>query len=596
MTESALYAEHRGYLTARGVADDVIAERKVFSVPTKSALQVLGFGRNTPAPAMVMPLWDVAGGCDGYQIRPDQPRAGAGGRLLKFEVPHRFTPRLDVHPRSFPLLADPTVPLWVTEGVPKGDALVSAGQAAVVLLGVWNWTGDSLADFEYLRAKGRRIYVCFDSDVMLKESVHAALGRLGALLAHRGADVAYVYLPDDAQGRKQGVDDYLAAGGTVAELLAAHTTTELRRPAWEQPAPKADTFDDVPDEDGWALLDDLAAFIDRFVAWTPAKRDAVALWTLHSHAIDAFGTTPRLNVRSAEKQSGKTRLLELLNLLTRQARFTVSMSAPYMFRAIEAHCPTLLVDETDAIFGAKTEQNHEDLRALINAGHRRGATVGRMAGEGAGMVPTEFACFCPVALAGIGRLPDTVHDRSIVIELRRRAPGETVDAYRERRVRPVAEKLARRAAAWAARHRDELVEADPVMPDGITDRPADVWEPLLAIADAAGGDWPHAARAACLDLNAVRADDDASLGVQLLDDIHGVFDRAGDDKVSTATLLETLAGIEEAPWGDWYGKPITSRWLAGKLKPYGIHSKQVRIGDTTLKGYDRADFEDAWTR
>jgi hypothetical protein len=235
VTESTLYPDHRGYLKARGVADDVIAERHVFSVPTKSALHTLGFGRNTPAPAMVMPLWDVVGACDGYQIRPDAPRVGTSGRALKFEVPHGFKPRLDVHPRTHPLLADPTVPLWFTEGVPKGDALVSVGQAAVVLLGVWNWTGDSLADFEYLRAKGRRIYVCFDSDVMLKQSVHAALGRLGALLARRGADVAYVYLPDDAQGRKQGVDDYLAAGGTVAELLAEHTTTELRTPAWDRP-------------------------------------------------------------------------------------------------------------------------------------------------------------------------------------------------------------------------------------------------------------------------------------------------------------------------------------------------------------------------
>ena len=158
MTESVLYSEHRGYLQARAVADDVIAERKVFSVPTKSALQNMGFGRGVPAPAMVMPLWDVFGACDGYQIRPDNPRVDQHGRVRKFEVPHKFSPRLDVHPRSHPLLPDPTIPIWITEGIPKGDALVSVGQAAVVLLGVWNWGGRSLADFEHLQPKGRLFY------------------------------------------------------------------------------------------------------------------------------------------------------------------------------------------------------------------------------------------------------------------------------------------------------------------------------------------------------------------------------------------------------------------------------------------------------
>jgi hypothetical protein len=343
------------------------------------------------------------------------------------------------------------------------------------------------------------------------------------------------------------------------------------------------------------VLDAVATLLDRYVAWPMVEqRDAVALWIAHTYLLDVFDSTPRLALLSPEKQCGKTRVLELVELLARRAELTVSMSAPYMYRAIEDYRPTMLVDEVDTVFGSKQkDEANQAQKGIINSGFREGATVGRMVGEGAAMVPTRFAVFAPVAMAGIGDcLPDTVIDRSVVIRMRRRSPGETIQPLRRRRAVIELAPLARRIAAWCHRTAEALDGVEPVMPLGITDRPADTWEPLLAMADAAGGDWPDRARAACVALNKVRVDSDDSIGVKLLADIRTVL----ADRMSSADLAEKLAAIEESPWGDWYGKAIDARWLARKLKPFGIGPKVVRIGETTPRGYDVEDFHDAWAR
>lgn len=596
-----LFDQHRAKLDSSAIAVDVGRERGYRSADTKAQLDRYGFSpaqRNVPA--LIIPLHDVFGEPAGYQIRPDSPRV-LNGRTMKYESRLGQKMVLDVPPRVHPHLSDPARPLVVTEGPLKADALVSAGLDAVALLGVWGWRGTNdeggkvaLAAWEQVALEGRQVYLAFDSDVMLKPQVHEAMSRFAAFLKARKADVAYVYLSSDA-GKKVGADDFLAAGGTAADLIALAASEMRRLPGEPAETEPVDTYEDVPDEHGHQVLDDVVRFLDRYVAWQmPEQRDAVALWAAHTHAIAAFDSTPRLDLSSAEKQCGKTRTLELLESLCRRPRLTVSMTPAYMFRLIEEATPTLLVDETDAIFGPKADKNNEDLRGLLNAGHRRGATVGRMVGEGAAMTPTDFPVFCPVALAGIGKLPDTIHDRSIVVMLRRRAPGEHVEPYRARKVRPIGDRLGRRLAAWAHRNAEALADLDPVMPAGITDRPADVWEPILAVADVAGGTWPDRARVACVRLNEVRAESDDSIGVKLLADIRAVF---GDhDRMSSADLLERLAGLDESPWGDWRGKAIDARWLAKRLKPYGVGSTKIRLGETTAKGYLAEHLSDAWSR
>jgi hypothetical protein len=597
---SSLLPQHREVLIARAVSAQVARERGYRSATEKAALGRFGFtGAQQQTPALVIPIHAPGAGVVAHVARPDAPRLRKD-KPLKYEWPWRAPLRLDVPPAVAAAVTDAAVPLWVTEGPIKADALVSAGAGcAVAVNGTFGWrNGDGpLADWEHVRLRDRLVRVCFDSDAMTKHQVHDALTRLALWLGNRGATVAFVYLPTDAG--KVGVDDFLAAGASLADVEAL-TLDELRPLGGTTPGDgdQLGLLDDVPDEPGHEVLDDVERFIGRFVAFPAVEAlEAVTLWVAHTWAIDALDSTPRLSVRSPEKQSGKTRLLELLELLARRARLSVSMTVAYMFRSIEASCPTLLIDEVDTIFGKRAEKNHEELRALINAGHRRGATVGRMVGEGAAMAAKDFACFCPVAMAGLGRLPDTIHDRCVVIELRRRARDEDVEPYRLRHVRGEANELARRLAAWAARHHDELAAADPEMPEGITDRPADCWAPLLAVADVAGGGWPTLARDTCLKLDEARAADDGSIGVRLLGDVRTIFTDAGTDRLASATIVEALARIEEAPWGDWYGKPVTTRWLAAHLRPFAVRPRNMRTDtDAVVKGYFAEDLHDAWTR
>src|SRR5205814_3546560 len=140
------------------------------------------------------------------------------------------------------------------------------------------------------------------------------------------------------------------------------------------------------------------------------------------------------------------------------ALHTLNISNAALFRAVEQQKPTLLFDEVDAIFGPKASSDHEDLRAMLNSGHRRGAAVYRCVGKKHDQLQA-FKVFCPVALAGIGDLPDTVRDRSIIVSLRRRAPDERVHEFRRRRVLPDATALRERMAGWAAERESLLAES-----------------------------------------------------------------------------------------------------------------------------------------
>ena len=198
-------------------------------------------------------------------------------------------------------------------------------------------------------------------------------------------------------------------------------------------------------------------------------------------------------------------------------------------------------------------------------------------------------------IAGIGKLPDTVADRAIPIRLERRAPGERVDRFRRREVEPQAQQLRHRLEALADVAEALLQDARPALPDELNDRAWDGVEPLLAIAELAGSDWPGLARAACVELYGGRQVEDESTGIRLLSDIRDVFGE--DDRVATTILIDRLNALEEAPWCDWFGKPLTHRGLAKLLDRYRIKSRNVRLPDgKTPKGFLRAQFEGAWAR
>jgi hypothetical protein len=307
----------------------------------------------------------------------------------------------------------------------------------------------------------------------------------------------------------------------------------------------------VAEGEGAELLGELEALLSRFVAF-PSRhaRAAVTLWIVHCHALSAFESTPRLALLSPEKGSGKTRTLEVIQLVAPNPIHAVNMGAAALFRIVADQQPALLLDEADTYLGTSVAKQHEDIRGLINAGHRRGAKAyrGEVSGKTVGVV--EFPAFAACALAGIGDLPDTILDRSVIVGMKRRAPEEHVEPFRERVVRAECEQLRDRIAAWADKQIPALQEAWPEMPDGITDRAADVWEPLIAIADQAGGKWPDRARAAAVALNNQRAERDPSLGVQLLADCRRILDDHKVDRITTEHLVEALVALEESPWGE----------------------------------------------
>ncbi|MGH9509341.1 MAG: DUF3631 domain-containing protein, partial [Terriglobales bacterium] len=338
------------------------------------------------------------------------------------------------------------------------------------------------------------------------------------------------------------------------------------------------------DEPGAALLDDTVKFIRRFVVMTDAQLSVCALWALHTHAVGAAEYTPYLSISSAEKQSGKTRLFDVLSLLASRPQRSDSISVPALVRLVDAESPTLFLDELDATFNGDRERA-EVLRGVLNSGFSRTGKYTRCVGEGASMETKDFATFCPKALAGIGRLPDTIADRAIPIRLARKKRDEPVERFRERKVSPEAARLRDRLAGWSAARLNQLRAAEPALPGELTDRQQDVTEPLLAIADLAGGDWLPRARAALLEVFQSQAAQDDSVGVRLLADIRTAFETCDPDRMSSQGLCDFLAGLEGAPWAEWsHGKPITPNRLARMLSRYSITPRTIREGDRTAKG------------
>lgn len=360
----------------------------------------------------------------------------------------------------------------------------------------------------------------------------------------------------------------------------------------DYPAPPE--FDPTMTDAGAHLLDEVADMLKRFVAF-PSEHALVAtvLWIAHTHALEAFETTPRLAFLSPEPGSGKTRALEILEILACRPLLTVNVTPAYLFRKVgdEAGPPTLLYDEIDTVFGPKAKDN-EDIRGMLNAGYRRGATAGRCVIKGKGVEVEELPAFAACALAGLDDLPDTIMTRSVVIRMRRRAPHEKVQPFRRRVHEQPGHELRDRLSNWLRSVWSQLDGAWPDLPDQIVDRDADVWEPLITIADAAGGTWPERARVSAVSLVSDARAKAGGLGVQLLADLRTIF--GDEDALTTDVILTRLHELEDAPWDDLRGKPLAARGLAFRLGKYEVKPRQLKAYNR--KGYTRADLLDQWVR
>jgi len=338
--------------------------------------------------------------------------------------------------------------------------------------------------------------------------------------------------------------------------------------------------------DGAKLLCDLTAAIRRHVVMPEHCADATALWVVHTYMLEALHITPRLAITSPEKQCGKTTLIDVLTPLVWRPLSIANTTASPIFRAIETQRPALLIDEADTFL-----PEHEELRNILNSGHRRGGSVLRTVGDD--FEPRQFGTYAACAIAMIGKLPGTLADRSINIELQRRLAGEPVEPFRVDRTEHL-DQLAGKVARWAADNLDQLRVADPVMPPGVFNRVADNWRPLLAIADIAG-DQPQRARRA-LEITRAAVEDDSIL-VQLLTDIRAIFAERGVDRLPSGELVEILVAIEGRPWAEWKaGKPLSQNGLARLLKRLAIVPENIRVGDKVPKGYLLERFAEAFGR
>jgi hypothetical protein len=349
-----------------------------------------------------------------------------------------------------------------------------------------------------------------------------------------------------------------------------------------------------PPDSGADVLDDVEAFLARFVVYpSEAARIAHTLWIGHAWLMDQWDSTPRIAFLSPEPGSGKSRALEVTEPLVPRPVHAVNTSPAYLFRKVSDPdgAPTILYDEIDTVFGPKAKDN-EDVRGMLNAGHRRGATAGRCVVRGNTVDTEELPAYCAVALAGLDDLPDTLMTRSVVIRMRRRAEHERVEPWRWRINGTEAQSLGNRLREWANLNRHRITWPD--MPDGIEDRNADVWEALLAVAELAGRDWPKRARVSAVSLVTASADRGSSLGVLLLNDLRTIFGHA--ETMATEDILNRLHELEESPWGDLRGKALDARGLARRLGKYQVRPTVFRDGETTRRGYLAADLVDPWSR
>jgi putative DNA primase/helicase len=347
---------------------------------------------------------------------------------------------------------------------------------------------------------------------------------------------------------------------------------------------------------GAALLDQISAAVRRYVVLDDTMAHAVALWVVGTHVMLEWTIYPRLLTGAPEKGCGKSTLLDVISRLVPRALTAADVSAPALFRTIEAAHPTLVLDEADTWC-----RDDEHIRAVLDAGHRCDGAVIRLVevrapGGGTDYEPRRYSCYAAVALAAIGWLPGTIEDRSVRIGLRRRRPDEPVERLRLDHCEDLA-RLARMAARWSVDHTAALRIADPELPDDLANRAADNWRPLVAIADLADGDWPTRARNAAITLTAAGAEERETARTMLLADLRDLFAVESSGVLLTSEILPHLHDRDDRPWPEYRaGKPITPRQIAQLLRPLGVAAGTVRRGATTAKGYRAADLADAWSR
>jgi Protein of unknown function (DUF3631)/Domain of unknown function (DUF3854) len=516
--------------------------------------------------------------------------------------------------------------------------------------------------------KGRKNYLVFDADYAENLSVRQALIRACVVMHKYGAEARVVRWRID-EGK--GIDDYLAgktgssvplpalftemrnAGVPLSEvlryldleiteleliyarlrgsplqqfcklvtkpLLVSVSTlvedVEQNRYKFISEAEESEPLPDVKPRPLPIILKEIRGILRRYVTFKLPEEQSIviALWILHTWLFAAFDYTPYLYIFSASWRSGKSRLLETISFLCRNPELVGGASAAALLRMnSETNQPTFLIDELDTVFRKRADGDEiASFKQFVDSGYERGATFAKCVGQGTDIVVKKFPAFCPKAFASIGQcLSGQIVDRCIPIEIERQKRGQRATKLRKRELKVEVAPLRDELKVTSADEKlIEILNKDrPAMPDELNDRAEDVCEPLLAIADHIGGEWPKNARDALIKLFGDQ-DEEHDIGIRLLTDIKRVFDKRGADKLFTETLLEDLVEMaDDAPWPAMFEELLKSHKaqtagsrLAYHLKPYHIKPRTVWVktndgSEVTGKGYHRHQFEKVWER
>jgi putative DNA primase/helicase len=598
-----LSSDHLADLQKSGLSGDTIDNAGIYTVPLGQINKI--FGWDIPIDSLLaFPYRGTS--FVRYKLFPPYKKKGET-RAQKYYQKSDTFPHL-YFPSNFDCNADA---ILFTEGEKKALKAVQEGINCIGLGGIWNFavrdkSGNPrlIDDFDSIEWIDKQVEIVPDFDFQKKLEVKQAVYRLGTMLEKRGANVSVVCLP--TAGSEGKLDDYLC-GHSIDEFkklkrvpLKHKLFSEVKKreeKAGKEPEKKIEKQLIVEDVELWPepinpamLLTDIATTIQRFIVCNEEIANAVALWIAMTWFIDVVQVAPLAVITAPEKRCGKSLLLSLLGRLSASAITASSISPASLYRTIEAWQPTLLIDEVDTFM-----KNNEELRGLINSGHTRdSAYVIRTVGDN--FTPTKFSTWGAKALSGIGHVADTLMDRAVILELRRKLPHEKVE--RIRNAAPgLFDELRSKLARFAEDYSEKVRQARPPLPSSLNDREQDNWEPLLQIAMAAGDEWLKIGINAALKLSGGESVSQTS-GTELLSDIQEILNKKKVDRITTEDLIKALCIDGEKPWLTYNrGLSISPRQLASKLKGYGIHSKSIRISDTeTPKGFERNQFEDAFSR
>ena len=457
-TISELLTTHFQHLSEEsGINADVIRERGYRSLMGKSELEKLGF---TPAqqraPGILIPLWSVDGKEAGFQFRPDHPRTDRRGRPVKYDSPAGSSNRLDCPPRCQKMMGNPQIPLWITEGSKKADALASKGACAISVTGVWGFKGKNqfggitfLTDWDYVALKNRTVYLAFDSDIVSKEPVRKALEHIGEHLKRKGATVNIIQLPQLEGQDKTGIDDYLlrytlqdaerlagnfkleekedknrfvsgfvlpdgivgemvvssddersfmiVANGSVRKVYQYETSKVTYLPIHDALVGEVVHFASTatPYDSQARLFSEIQAFIHRYLELPADFEEIASLYVLLTWVYEFAPSIPYLRV-IGDWGTGKTRFLQVAGTICFRPIFASGATTPApIFRILEQFRGTLVMDEADF----KDSSSWMEMVKLLNNGYRPGMPVLRADKENGKWYPRSYQVFGPKLIA-----------------------------------------------------------------------------------------------------------------------------------------------------------------------------------------------------